>query len=736
MSKEFDKEYGGDDSGLKVMGDASVHPIKKSEPKKTSEGSATGKKEQETSVPEGADDGNRKAESHRKGAASAAKKTSADSAKKTSGRKGKGLTLRQERELSKRRKRRRLIALFVAECIALAGIFGYASFLRRWNQIQRPQFNEVEIKNNDISQDTVEQMKGYWTIAIFGVDARDKSLTKSTNADVNLICNINLDTGEIKMVSVYRDSYLNISKNGSYNKINQAYFIGGPEQAVSALNRNLDLNITDYMTFNWKAVADAINVLGGVDVEISKAEFYYINSFITETVKVTGVGSHQLTSAGMNHLDGVQAVAYGRLRLMDTDYARTERQRKIIKLAFEKAKKADFDTLNRVLGTVFPQVATSINVNDIFNSLKIINRYHIGETTGFPQARGDANMGKKGACVIPQTLESNVVKLHEFLFGEENYTPSATVKSISAQIAADSGMYKEGKYVESVGTDGGVIQSAKAAKSAEAASAAASDGNSDTKYAVVYVLDEDGNKVKKSVAMETNADGDYIEPETNANGIAKGWSLNKDGKLVSRETDADGNTVETSSSDKNKPTLAETDANGNPLESSSLARPDGMSESGTTGSTKPTAPETDANGKPVNTESSSAAALRPGFLDETSQTGTGAGNSSNNIAPTAPVASSAASTNPTDAVNPTNPTSPTTSSYGNSGSGVTGAPGSGLSPASGSTGSTGSTSPTAANQGNSNGSSSSSVSGGPGANGQTVIDSNGPSNGTVSAPGQ
>jgi hypothetical protein len=123
MSKEFDKENGGGDSGLKVMGDASVHPIKKSEPKKTSESLSTGKKEQETTVPEGTDNGKPKTESHRKGAASAAKKTSADSAKNAGGRKGSGLTLRQERELSKRRKRRRLIALFGSDlriCVIFA----------------------------------------------------------------------------------------------------------------------------------------------------------------------------------------------------------------------------------------------------------------------------------------------------------------------------------------------------------------------------------------------------------------------------------------------------------------------------------------------------------------------------------------------------------------------------------------------------------------------------------------
>ncbi len=488
------------------------------------------------------------------------------------------LTLHQERELKKRRKTRRIIIFAIAEVLVLALIFGYSYFLRRWNQIQRPAFDEEVIKNNDLDLDTLETMKGYWTIAIFGVDSRDKALTKSTNADVNLICNLNMDSGEIKLVSVYRDTYLQISKDGTYNKINQAYFIGGPEQAVSALNRNLDLNITDYMTFNWKAVADAINVLGGVDIDISNAEFYYINSFITETVNVTGVYSTHLTHAGMNHLDGVQAVAYGRLRLMDTDYARTERQRKVIQLCFDKAKECDFDTLNRVLATVFPQVATSIDLNDIFNGLKVISRFHIGETTGFPQQRGDANMGKKGACVIPQTLTSNVKNLHEFLFGEVDYTPSSTVQAISAKISEDTQMYKEAAYIESVGTGNGVIQSDKESKAAEAA-----DAESDKKYVTIYVKDADGNKVKKTVQAETDADGDIIQPETDADGYAVDYRLDDDGNLLKRatkptaatteaETDEDGNPVETTSS--SRPTAeAETDEDGNPIETTASNRP-------------------------------------------------------------------------------------------------------------------------------------------------------------------
>ncbi len=571
------------------------------------------------------------------------------------------LTLHQERELKKHRKRRRIIITAVAEVLVLALIFGYSYILRRWNQIQRPSFDEEVIKNNDLDLDTLETMQGYWTIAVFGVDSRDKALTKSTNADVNLICNLNMDTGEIKLVSVYRDTYLQISKDGTYNKINQAYFVGGPEQAVSALNRNLDLNITDYMTFNWKAVADAINVLGGVDLEISNAEFYYINSFITETVNVTGVYSTHLTHAGMNHLDGVQAVAYGRLRLMDTDYARTERQRKVIALCFEKAKEADFDTLNRVLATVFPQVATSIDLNDIFNGLKVINRFHLGETTGFPQQRGDANMGKKGACVIPQTLTSNVRNLHEFLFGEEDYTPSSTVQSISAKISEDTQLYKEAAYIESVGTDNGVIQTDKESKAAEAA-----DSDSDKKYVTIYVKDSDGNKVKKTVLAETDADGDIIEPETDSDGYAVDYRLDEDGNLLKRasrptaasteaETDEDGNPIETTSS--TKPTAeAETDEDGNPIETTSSSRPtaagDDDEDEDEDGTTRPTS-STGSGGvsaNPTAAADSTTAAVNsaPTAADNTPQTVSAPGQTvtqtteASGPSPTAPTASTTA----------------------------------------------------------------------------------------------
>lgn len=294
---------------------------------------------------------------------------------------------------------------------------------------------------------------GTWTVAVFGVDSRDGGVEKNALADVQMICTVDRATGEIKLVSVYRDTYLKINSEGTYHKINEAYFKGGHKQAVQALEENLDLSIDNYATFNWKAVADAINILGGIDLEITGPEFKYINAFITETVESTGIGSHHLESAGPNHLDGVQAVAYCRLRLMDTDYQRTERQRKVVSLALDKAKQADTKTLVSLVSAVLPQLSTDVGMDDVLPMAKNVSKYHLGETGGFPFSRQSKKIGRMD-CVIPTTLESNVVQLHQFLYGEENYKPSSAVKKISQKISEDSGLYEEGKPAPTGGSGG------------------------------------------------------------------------------------------------------------------------------------------------------------------------------------------------------------------------------------------------------------------------------------------
>lgn len=468
----------------------------------------------------------------------------------------------------KAQKRRRKLMIIALEAVILLSVLAFAAYTyldSRMGMIQRLPWDPSSIKNVEISQEKQEQMKGYWTIAIYGVDSRNDSIGKGNNADVNIICNINQDTGEIKLVSVFRDTYLNIKENNSYNKINAAYLQGGPEQAVRAMNRNLDLDIDDYAVFNWKAVADAINILDGIDLELSKAEFYYINAFVTETVKATGVPSEPVKHAGMVHLDGVQAVAYGRLRLMDTDYARTERQRKVIALAFEKAKKADWATLNNIIQTVFGQVATSVELPDILGMGRNISKLHLGESMGFPAARGEATI-KGGACVIPQTLESNVKDLHRFLFGDEDYTPTDTVKNISKKIISDTGLAKAAKPVDHVNTDGGSIP--KATKAAEKESKAKEPSASQSAEAgTAHETDADGRPVKESESgsdkdknkkpgstagweqWETDADGNWVDPalkeSRSGTGTVKPGSLKPE--TVKPGTDATESTKETKS---------------------------------------------------------------------------------------------------------------------------------------------------------------------------------------------
>lgn len=379
--------------------------------------------------------------------------------------------------------RRKKILLIVGGVLLAVLLFAAAAFAyvnhKLFGNMADVDFDEKKVENLDLTEEQLAQMKGHWMVACFGVDSREKggemNVGKGANADVNMICSVDLESGEIKLVSVFRDTYLNISNKNSYNKINAAYAIGGPEQAVAALNKNLDLNITQYATFNWKAVADAINILGGVDIELSENERSWINAYITETVKETGIGSHQIQKAGLVHMDGVQAVAYGRIRYGDTDYARTERQRIVLQAAFDKVKTADWATVNNIIQTVMPQLATNIDMADLIPLARQLANFHIGDTKGFPMARGEARVGKYGDCVIPQTLVSNVSELHQFLFGTENYQPSSKVQSYSSQISEATGMYKEGKSIDHVPVDQGLNASsyvkAKQKRAAEKAAA-------------------------------------------------------------------------------------------------------------------------------------------------------------------------------------------------------------------------------------------------------------------------
>ncbi len=360
------------------------------------------------------------------------------------------------RKKSKKKGRiKRLIAMILVEALTLIAI-SVVGFAARYMSLVQDDiaFDKEKVQNSNIDISKQQEMAtGYWTLVVFGVDSRDGSVGKGTNADVQIIVNIDRASGDVKMVSVYRDTYLNLGKNNRYAKINEAYADGGPEQAVLALNKNLDLNIENYVTFNWKAVADAITMLGGVDIDISDKEFYYMNAYIHEVCLKTGISKENpaaeyLKEKGYQHLDGVQAVAYARLRYMDNDFERTKRQREVITQCLARAKQTDLATLTKIIDTVLPQVAFNIDTGDIIQLAKGVAKYNIVDTQGFPTDLTTQMMGKKGDCVIPKDLASNVSKLHQFLFDDEDYKPSSAVYTYSNKIADDSSVYKTSKAAE------------------------------------------------------------------------------------------------------------------------------------------------------------------------------------------------------------------------------------------------------------------------------------------------
>lgn len=372
--------------------------------------------------------------------------------KKNSGRPaGKRMT-KAERKKRKQRK----IAILAIEAVAVVVLIVALYFVSKLDYIHKDEIQEDEIVTNQkeedellvgedditINKDISSDMEGYRNIALFGVDARNNNLGKGVRSDTIIIASINETTKEVKLVSIYRDTYLNLGTD-RYAKANEAYAKGGPKQAINMINMNTDLNITDYVTVGWAAVADTVDALGGIAIDVDEEELKHLNNYQIETAQSLGRDFTKLTETGMVTLDGIQAVSYCRIRYTaGDDFKRAERQREVIQALADKAKKASPEKLDKIANKVFPQTATSLKLSEILDLLKDVASYEIVDNSGFPTAeyRTTAVLGGSlGDCVIPTDLEVNVQVLHEFLFGDSDYVPSDAVKEYSEKIVSDTG---------------------------------------------------------------------------------------------------------------------------------------------------------------------------------------------------------------------------------------------------------------------------------------------------------
>ncbi len=341
----------------------------------------------------------------------------------------------KERKLERKRKKRRArrAAFLICEIIIFTILLGIAYMMFKYDKVQLHTFAEGELQVNEgVSK------KGYTTLALFGGDSRQGVLEAGTHSDTIIVVSIHNKTKEVKMVSIYRDT-LTQQMNGALKKANNAYFVGGPKEAINMLNKNFDLDIQGYVAVDFKVLADTIDLLGGIELEVSDEEAAEMNRYINETAKVVGKEATSV-AAGTQVLDGVQAVTYSRIRKnVGGDYKRTDRQREVISQVIAKVKETNLSTLNDIINEVFSRVSTSLDMKDVLMLTSGITKYHLGESKGFPFEKADGRAQSAGSVVVPLGLVENVEELHAFLYADNAYSVSGTVADIATSIEQATG---------------------------------------------------------------------------------------------------------------------------------------------------------------------------------------------------------------------------------------------------------------------------------------------------------
>lgn len=330
-----------------------------------------------------------------------------------------------------------IIVLILVILVGGILIAGY-SFIN--GKLRKMQTENIDTTAVGINDDVYRSLQGYRNIALLGIDSRADDYSLGNRSDCIIIASLNEKTNEIKLISVYRDTFVYVEENGTkkLDKITHAYSYGGPQNTLKSLNEALDLNITEYVTVNFDAVIAAVDALGGVNINIDSSELKYINDYIDATSQSSGIQSNHITKTGTQTLDGVQAVAYSRIRYTSGgDYKRTERMRDVVTAMLSKAKTQGVGQLNSFADTILPRIRTNISTGEIWGLVPKLASFKVTESIGWPYKVEGITLDRWYG--VPVTLESNVIKLHKEAFGQEGYEVSNTVKEMSNAIIKRTG---------------------------------------------------------------------------------------------------------------------------------------------------------------------------------------------------------------------------------------------------------------------------------------------------------
>ena len=355
--------------------------------------------------------------------------------------------MRKKKKMNKGLKIFLIILLVLVIIIVGLGVAGY-TFIN--GKIGKMQKEDIDTTAVGINEETKQELKGYRNIALLGIDSRADDYGLGNRSDCMMIASINQETNEIKLISVYRDTYVYVTENGTkrLDKITHAYSYGGAQNTLKSLNEAMDLNITEFVTVNFDAVIAAVDSLGGVYIDIDETEIKYVNDYIDATSESSGVKSSHITHSGRQKLDGVQAVSYTRVRYTaGGDYKRTERMRTVVEAMLSKAKTLSISQLNNFVDTILQpdktgqsKIRTNISSSEIWGLIPKLASFKVTESIGWPYDTKGITLDRWYG--VPVTLQSNVERLHKEAFEQEDYEASDTVKEMSAAIVKKTGYSK------------------------------------------------------------------------------------------------------------------------------------------------------------------------------------------------------------------------------------------------------------------------------------------------------
>lgn len=317
------------------------------------------------------------------------------------------------------------IAVILVAAIAITVILH--SYL---GQIERNPFDSENIQIPETARDLYEG-KDIVNIALYGIDSR--YVDEPSRSDAIMILTIDRKHKKIKMTSIARDTYVDILGRGK-DKINHAYIFGGPELALNTLNSAFNLNITDYVTANFWALADIVDFVGGVEIDVDRAEMNDLNANYIPYMNEMGIKCDYIKEPGKQLLNGGQAVAYSRIRHVGGDVMRGERQREVLMAMYEDVKQMSALEYPQLISLILSECSTSLTNSEIMSlgTWAVTNMNSLQfETLGLPTS--DLDKGGQminGVWYYVYDLDKAAKKIENFIL--ETKTDDTSADNASA----------------------------------------------------------------------------------------------------------------------------------------------------------------------------------------------------------------------------------------------------------------------------------------------------------------